>query len=289
MNDVNLPLMMRQARSAIFAHNYEEAAILYATLIAHEEMADNFDIKVRHAFCIEKTGHTKQAIKLYQGIAGLYKEAGEPGAAASVEQTIAMLVDDIEKKYAAAKAEEERVKAEKSRAKEAAKKAKLAEAKARAKEAAKKARLQAEEASAKEAAEKARLQAEEARAKEEAKARLAAESFLKAQAEIEKLRAEKAKEEARLEKNIEEEIWAEKLRAKKAQAEKARAERALAKKVKQVGLTESQFTATVKMETLALSDVDEDELKVFDLSETGVDEKEKSRFDITTANHPPWV
>jgi len=263
MSEMNLPVMMRKARHALSVQDYEEAAILYTTLMAHEDMADNLDIRVRHALCVEKTGHTKQAMKLYQGIMEYYREANEIGAAASVEQMIASLEAEMKEKQAALKAKEEkRIILEKKRIKLAEEKAKAEKKKAQA--------------------EKYQLEVEKSRA-EAAKTKAA-------KLEIERLRAEKAKEEALVEKIRAEKARQERIRREKAKAEEARAERAKARKAKEsLPSEDDDYTATVKMGAFKLSDMDEEDVNVFDLSDTKEAQQEKSNFDDTDAQNPRWL
>lgn len=114
METMSIPVIMRKARKAVSAGDYEEAALLYTTLMARNEIIDRFDIQIRHAYCIEKTGHIKQAIALYKGIVKQYREAGEVGAAASVEKTIQDLENKVREECAKVRAEAERIKAEKA-------------------------------------------------------------------------------------------------------------------------------------------------------------------------------
>ncbi len=202
--EIDIPLMLRKARTAVFNKEYDEAAVLYTTVMAQKEMAANFDVKVRHAFCVEKTGHVNQAIKLYQGIVKHYREVGEDSAAEGVEYTIAelekKLKEEAEAKAAAAAA------AKAAAEKEAAEKARLAQAHID------------------------KLRAEKAAAEKAAAAKAAAEI-----AEQERLRLEQAREEhAREEAARREEIL-----RKKSEAEKARAKRANAGKVVKTAAPES--------------------------------------------------
>lgn len=266
MSEMNLPSMMRKARHALSVQDYGEAAILYTALMGHEDMADNLDIRVRHALCVEKTGHTKQAMKLYQGIVEYYREAHEIGAAANVEQMIASLEAEMKEKQAVLKAKEEaeRITLEKKRIKLAEEKAQLEVAKAKAE------------------AEKAQLEVEKARA-EAAKTKAA-------KLEIERLRIERAKEEALVEKRREEKARQERIRREKAKAEEARAERAKARKAKDsLPSEDDDYTATVKMGAFKLSDMDEEDISVFDLSDTKEAQQEKLNFDDTDPHNPRWL
>lgn len=216
---MNLPLVLRQARKAVAKQDYGEAAVLYTSMMSHEDMADNFDIKVRHAFCVEKTGHINQAIKLYEGIVKLYREAGEERAAEDVERIIDGLVDKVNEKEARKKAEARDAAAAKAKAeREAAKKAEAE-------------RIAVETA----AAEKARI------AKEEID-KLRLEKALVAEAEAEKARiAEVERERLRIEE--EENARLQELLIKKEKAEKVRAKRHNVKT-----FTEQEQTSTVEIE-----------------------------------------
>ncbi|MDQ6979823.1 MAG: hypothetical protein Q9M09_06530, partial [Mariprofundaceae bacterium] len=109
---MSVPVALRKARKAVSAGEYEEAALVYTVLMARDDIGDLFDIRIRHAYCVEKTGHANQAVALYKGIGKLYREAGETGAAESIDKTVESLEKRIRDEQAEARAEVERVKAE---------------------------------------------------------------------------------------------------------------------------------------------------------------------------------
>jgi membrane protein involved in colicin uptake len=243
MEELSVPVMLRNARKAISARNYGEAALLYTRLMAREEMADNFDIRVRHAYCVDKTGHTNQAITLYKGIAEHYRSVGEDGAAKNIEQTIEELETSVKEKLAAARAEAERVKAEK---------AKIAQAEIE--------RLRRE-----------KEREEQLRVEREIEALIRAEEERK-----EALRLEKERQEKEAQELIIQEQKARKalLRKKKAEAEKVRSARFQAKKTDT--LTGIRPLATGAFELAAEEKADdEEELLTFDISDSVESEFEK--------------
>lgn len=249
MEAMGVPKMLREARKAVTAQDYEQAVLLYTALIAREEMADNFDIKVRHAYCIEKTGQINQAITLYKDIVKHYRDAGETDAAESVEETIEGLENRVKEELAAARAEAERIEAEKAR-----KAQEEIERLRQEKEREEQLLLQ------KEREEKIRLQKE----REE-------------QLFLEKKRKER---EAREKVHQEEQDRRELIKKKKAEAEKARSERFKSKKTKPA-TTMTNFLDTIQTEAFNVSpedNSDEEEIAVIDLSdveETGPDQSNK--------------
>lgn len=251
MAEMSIPVMMREARKAITAENYENAALLYTELMAREEMADNFDIRVRHAYCIERNGHINQAIALYKGIVEHYRETGETGAADSVEVTIQELENRMKEERAAAKAEAERIAAEKAM----------------------KAQAEIERIrQQKEREEKLRQQQEH-----EEKIRLQKERE-------EQLRLEKERKEQEAREKVlqEEQARRELLEKKKAEAEKARAERLQTKKNKPA-TTMADFLDTIQTEAFNVSPghSDKEEVAIIDLSD--IEEPEPDHSD------KPWL
>ncbi len=204
MGELNIPQTMRNARKAVTAGDYEKAALLYTSLMACDDITDHFDIQIRHAWCVEKTGHVRQAIALYQGIVQQYHAIGEHSAAASVEQTIKTLEDKLQAEREAAKAATAEEAARLKAAEEEA--AKIREEKAR----------------------QAREEIERLRREKEREAQQRREQQL----QLERERAEQQRrEQARLEQERRERILAEErafqeqLKLKKEAALKARAER----------------------------------------------------------------
>jgi len=288
MEKISIPKTLREARKAVSAQNYVEAAMLYTSLMAQDEMADNFDIQIRHAFCVEKAGNKTQAITLYNGILIKYREIGEFGAANSVEKSIKELEHALKEERAAAKAEAERIELEKENARIEAEKAKAEKARIAKAEIE---RIKAEK-------EKARIEAEKAKAE---KARIA-------KAEIERLRQEKEleekirfekeieemrREEERLQKQLKKEVQdalmqeemarTQRIMQMKAEAEKARLDRLKEKKSKEftIKVFDDPEPANKKSKNLAqeLTDEDEDEEKwnILDLSDVEEEEPEDSK------------
>lgn len=253
METMTVPVLLREVRKAITAQNYAQAALLYTELMARKEMTDNFDIQVRHAYCVEKTGHINQAIALYKGVVTHYRAADETGAAESVEKTIAELEKKVAEERAAAKAEAERIKAEKvSKAQAEIERLRLE------KEREEKLRLEREKA------EKIRL--EKAREKE--------------------LLLEKARREQEAREKIlrEEQARNDEIRKKKEEAEKARAERFKSKKSKPAATT-SNLLDTVQIEAIDLSDgvSDDEEEETYEIDLPDSEEPEPDQ------PNKPWL
>lgn len=87
----DIPTILRQARQAVGAKQYEKAELLYAAALTHEEIKDNLDIKVRYAFCVEQSSSPSRAIALYQDIHRFYMANGEQYAATALAANIAKL------------------------------------------------------------------------------------------------------------------------------------------------------------------------------------------------------
>ncbi|MDX8387879.1 MAG: hypothetical protein R8M46_05005 [Ghiorsea sp.] len=58
--------LMASALEAASKQNFKVAADIYQTIIDTPEMKDRVDLKVRYAFCLEKTGQLFESIKYYQ-------------------------------------------------------------------------------------------------------------------------------------------------------------------------------------------------------------------------------
>ncbi|MDT8377094.1 MAG: cyclic nucleotide-binding domain-containing protein [Mariprofundaceae bacterium] len=91
MNDIPLPKLLRQARKAVSKKEYHEAEALYASIVQFPQMADDLDVRLRYAYCAEKAGNLKQAIKTYNEAVTVYHQSGEEGAAAALEKVIEVL------------------------------------------------------------------------------------------------------------------------------------------------------------------------------------------------------
>lgn len=88
---MKIPVMLRQARKAVAQENFVEAERLYALVLQNEDMKDMIDIKVRHAFCLEKIEKTNEAIKVYQDVVRIYQTQEEVGAAKALTLKITIL------------------------------------------------------------------------------------------------------------------------------------------------------------------------------------------------------
>jgi len=88
---MNIPVMLRQARKAVAQENFVEAEQLYALVLQDEEMQDMIDIKIRHAFCLEKIEKTTEAIVVYQDVVRIYQAQDEVGAAKALTLKITIL------------------------------------------------------------------------------------------------------------------------------------------------------------------------------------------------------
>jgi len=252
---VNFPLMSRKARKAISAGHYEEAALLYTELMSHEEMADNIDIKIRHAFCVEKAGYSNQAIKLYREISAYYQKTGEVSARESIKRMLEQLENEEKEKLVKV----EHRKAEQDKIRIAEEKAKL-------------------EAIAKE---KARIEKEKRKAIQGEIDQIRARK-----AEEESIRRDKLQQE----RLLEEKARKESLRKAKLVAERTRQERHKVKKDKNSQATEYEFLSAVDLDGFDWTDMEEDDgIIVLDLSDTEEAQKEKAYFENMKKNNPTWI
>lgn len=251
MNEMAIPLMRRKARKAISAGDYETAALLYTQLMGYEDMADDIDIKARHAFCVEKVGHTNQAIKLYREISAYYEGVGETSARESIDKMVALLENEVKEK----RAKTQYIKAEQDKVRIAEKKAKL-------------------EALAKE---KARIEREKCKAIQDEIDKIRARK-----AEEERIHLDKIQQEQLLE----EKARKESLRKAKIVAERARQERY---KGKNSQVTEHELTLPPELEGVEWIDMDDEGIFVLDLSDTEVAKQEKENFEDMKKNNPTWI
>jgi len=254
MTDMGIPLMRRKARKAVSAGDYEAAALLYTQLMAHEEVAGDIDIKARHAFCVEKAGHSNQAIKLYREISAYYEGVGETSARESIDKMVLLLENEMKEKRAKAqhiKAEQDKA----SLAEEEVKSAALAKEKMRVEEEKRKA-IQNE--------------IDQIRAKKAEEERIHLEKI-----QQEQLLAEKARKKD--------------LRKLKEAAERARQERYKGIKSKDSIVTEYDLDASLEQGDFDWTDMEDDGVIVLDLSDTEEAKKEKAHFTGVKKNDPTWL
>ncbi len=88
---MNIPVTLRQARKAVAQENFIEAERLYALVLQDEAMQDMVDIKIRYAFCLEKTEKLTDAIEIYQDVVCIYQAQEEVGAAKALVLKISIL------------------------------------------------------------------------------------------------------------------------------------------------------------------------------------------------------
>lgn len=88
MNDIPLPKLLRQARKAVSNEAYDEAEALYIAILDFPEMSNDLDIRLRYAYCAEKSRNYEQAIETYTEVVNIYHQTGEEGAAEALKQVI---------------------------------------------------------------------------------------------------------------------------------------------------------------------------------------------------------
>lgn len=80
--------LLRQARKAAFAEDYAKAKELYAEILASPDKADDLDLRIRYAWCLQHLGDLDECLAIYREVVDLYRQQGEAGAAESLERTI---------------------------------------------------------------------------------------------------------------------------------------------------------------------------------------------------------
>ena len=55
MNPCDTPVLMRQARAAVARQDFVQAGQMYADILENPEMANQINIHIQYAICIEKT------------------------------------------------------------------------------------------------------------------------------------------------------------------------------------------------------------------------------------------
>lgn len=84
----SIPVLLRQARKAAFAEDFAKAKELYAEILANPEKADDLDLLIRYAWCLQQLGEREECLGIYHRVVATYREQGETGAAEALERTI---------------------------------------------------------------------------------------------------------------------------------------------------------------------------------------------------------
>lgn len=101
--------LLRQARKAAFAEDYAKARDLYAEILATPDMADDLDLRIRYAWCLQHLGEMGECLAIYREVVDIYRQQGETGAAESLERTIRELESQHNKPVAKPVAEQSTV------------------------------------------------------------------------------------------------------------------------------------------------------------------------------------
>jgi len=83
--------LLRKARKAVFAEDYELGRDLYAEAMAQPDHQANLDLRMRYGWCAQKCGDVEEAVRVYQQVQEQYLQMGEPAAAESLTLMIAAL------------------------------------------------------------------------------------------------------------------------------------------------------------------------------------------------------
>ncbi len=62
MEYCDTPLLMRKAKAAVARQDFAQAGLMYAQILEQPEMANQINVHMQYAMCIEKTGQLNQSI-----------------------------------------------------------------------------------------------------------------------------------------------------------------------------------------------------------------------------------
>jgi hypothetical protein len=91
VDSVDVNSIIKSARDAAFEKNFKEAVSLYSTIMDSPEMMERVDLKVKYAFCLEKTGKIFESIKYYQEVIDSYQDVRESEAIKTLETKVSVL------------------------------------------------------------------------------------------------------------------------------------------------------------------------------------------------------
>ena len=83
--------LINQAHDAVVKKDFTEASRLYGLLMKDPELRRRLDIKVRFAFCLEKTGKYLESIKYYEEVISIQKENKNVAAIEALESKVTLL------------------------------------------------------------------------------------------------------------------------------------------------------------------------------------------------------
>jgi len=84
-------ILINKAHDAAAKRDYKEAAKLYGMLLRDSALNERVDLKVRYAFCLEKTGKFSESIKFYQEVIDSHKGSKNVSAIEALESKVSVL------------------------------------------------------------------------------------------------------------------------------------------------------------------------------------------------------
>lgn len=86
-----IDILINKAHDAAAERDYTEAAKLYGMIMKDPTLNNRVDLKVRYAFCLEKTGEYIKSIKYYQEVLKSHKGSKNVVAIEALESKISLL------------------------------------------------------------------------------------------------------------------------------------------------------------------------------------------------------
>ncbi len=91
MNHYDTPVLMRKARAAVARQDFVQAGKMYAHILEKPEMANQINIHMQYAICIEKTGQLTQSIDQCEQRIQECEETGEIEHLKSLQLKVSVL------------------------------------------------------------------------------------------------------------------------------------------------------------------------------------------------------
>ena len=91
MNHCDTPVLMRQAGAAVARQDFVQAGQMYAHILENPEMANQINIHIQYAICIEKTGQLTESIDQCEQRIHECEETGEIEQLKSLQLKVSVL------------------------------------------------------------------------------------------------------------------------------------------------------------------------------------------------------
>ena len=91
MDYCDTPLLMRKAKAAVARQDFVQAGQMYAQILEQPEMANQINIQMQYAICIEKTGQLSQSIDQCEQRIHECEETGEIEQLKSLQLKVSVL------------------------------------------------------------------------------------------------------------------------------------------------------------------------------------------------------